>query len=233
MDLWFGDSWPIGSELGKAGDIFDKTVFPNVKVGRDNPLQAFPHFVSTSRNSPYINFSRGASSIDYALHQLIKFCNNSYDPTVNYTAFLCATAQNRGFAISATLNKEMMYCNTANKTQHDLFIYDSIIALNSFHAICHLYNIECFIIPVFCDLLIPDCLSDLVLFSDSVLTSTSLVMETFGVDFVESTMHHVPNDDHTPALCAHLDWISPCLIHPNLMGHKKLADKLVELVKNR
>ena len=232
MDLWFGDSWPIGAELGKCDDKFDSSIFPNVKVGRDNPLQAFPHLVSTIRNTPYINFSRGASSIDYALHQLIKFCKTSYDPDIKYTAFLCATAQNRGFAISAILNKEMMYCNTDNKTEHDLFIYDSIIALNSFYAICNMYNIECFIIPVFCDLLLPDCFQDLIMFDDCLLTDTSLVNETFDVDFIESTLHHVPNEDHVPELCAHLDWITPNLMHPNVTGHEKLAHKIVELLKN-
>lgn len=234
MDLWFGDSWPIGSELGTTTDIFDNSIFPNVLLGRDNPLKAFPHFVSTHRNTPYINFSRGSSSIEYTLNQLLKFCKNVYNPKIKYTAFLCATAQNRGFGVSGELNKELHYCNKRNKTQYDLFIYDSIIALNSFYTICHMYKIECHIVPIFCNLILPENFSELILFNDTLLTDTSLVEETFKTKFIEDALQYIDDEKLTLDLdpCSHLDWITPNKIHPNIIGHRKLAYKLIELLEN-
>lgn len=232
MDLWFGDSWPLGSELGNYRDIFDTNIFPNVKVGRDNPLKSFPHHVSKYRKQPYINFSSGKTSIEYALNQLIKFCKTSYVPNTQYTAFLCTTAQNRGFGWSNTLDKEFHYCNTQNKTQHDLFIYDSIIAINSFYTTCCMYNIECFIIPIFCNLILPTECESLILFRDRLLTNTSLVEETFKIKFIEDSLHYVPNNQLTHELCSQYDWITPNVIHPNVMGHKKLAYRFIELLDN-
>ena len=233
MDLWFGDSWPIGFELGKSTDTFDKNIFPNVVLGRDNPLKAFPHYVSTNKNQSYINFACGASSIEYALNQLLKFCKNAYNPKIKYTAFLCATAQNRGFGVSAELNKELHYCNTSNKTQYDLFIYDSIIALNSFYTICYMYKIECHIVPIFCNLILPENFSELILFNDALLTDTSLVEETFKTKFIEDSYTTIENKKATIKLCSQYDWITPNLIHPNIIGHRKLAYKLIELLENR
>jgi hypothetical protein len=232
MDLWFGDSWPIGSELGAITDTFDKNIFPNVEIGRDNPLKAFPHYISTYRNQSYINFSRGASSIDYALHQLIKFCTTAYSTSEQYTAFLCATAQNRGFGISSALSKDIHYGNNENKTQHDLFIYDSIISLNCFYSVCTIHNITCYIIPIFCDLILPPNLQNLVLFKDSILTNSSLVEETFNTKFIEDSYTHIEDKYHGSGICAQYDWIRPNLIHPNVQGHKKLAYKLIELLEN-
>lgn len=235
MDLWFGDSWTIGAELGDAGDIFDKTVFPDVKVGRDNPLKAFPHHVSAYRKTPYINFARGASSIEYCLDRLINFCTTRYDPRLEYTAFLCATAQNRGFGISDVLNRELHYFDHGNKTEYDICIYDSIVALSSFYSVCKIYNIQCHIVPIFCDLILPDQFSNLVLFSDALLTNTCLVEETFKIEFVEDAFNSLPNTgtDGKYEICTYLDWIHPNTIHPNIVGHRKLAYKLIELLENR
>lgn len=232
MDLWFGDSWPIGSELGTRTDTFDEQIFPNAVLGRDNPLKAFPHHVSGWRNQSYINFARGASSIDYALYQLITFCTTSYKSSERYTAFLCATAQNRGFGISASLNKEIIYCNNENKTQYDLFIYDSIISLNCFYSVCVAHNITCYIIPIFCDLILPSSLQNTILFKDSILTNSSLVEETFGIKFIEDAFTYIEDKHHGSGTCARYDWIRPNLMHPNAQGHKKLAYKLIELLEN-
>ena len=233
MDLWFGDSWTIGSELGKRTDTFDKNIFPYVVLGRDNPLKAYPYYVSTYRNQSYINFACGASSIDYALHQLISFCTTSYNPNEQYTAFLCTTAQNRGFGISTSLNKDFHYHSTNTKTQYDIFIYDSIISINCFFSVCAIHNITCYIIPIFCDLILPSNLQHLVLFKDSILTNSSLVEETFKTRFIEDSYTTIENEKHTIELCSQYDWITPNRMHPNIIGHRKLAYKLIELLENR
>lgn len=238
MDLWFGDSWTIGHELGKEKDqignttSYDKNIFPNV-VGRDNPLYAFSTLVSNYRKQPYINFAKAASSIDFSLHELITFCSTKYNSSESYTAFLCTTAQNRGFGISEALNRKIEYCNTTTKTEYDIFIYDSIIAMNCFYSVCKMYNIKCFIIPIFCDLILPESMANLVLFNDSLLTPTSLVEETFGTKFIESsTKFHTDEEMHSLP-CKHLNWIHPNKLHPNIFGHRKMSYKFVELLENR
>jgi len=230
MDLWFGDSWPIGFELGEKTNSFDKTIFPNVTIGEDNPLKAFPHYVSSHRNKKYINFARRAASIEFSLNQLIKFCNTSYDPNIKYTAFLCTTAQIRGFGKSFTLNRDFHYSENNLKTPHDIFVYDSIICINSFYAICDMFKIDCVVIPIFCNLLIPSVFDDLILFKNSLLTKTTLVEETFNIKFIEDTYGKMESYSKAPNEL--YDWIKPNDLHPNIIGHRKLAYKLIELLEN-
>lgn len=238
MDLWFGDSWVIGSELinEKPAPRLNIARYPNAKVNRDRPDSAFPHYVSAYRNRKYINFAKGASSIEYALSQLIKFCTSSYNPEKQYTAFLCVTTQNRGYGFSFTTGKEHHYCNGLFKSEQDLCIYDSIVALNSFYAVCKMHNIECFIVPVFCDVLIP---TKHVLFLDSLITLTNLVKETYNIDFIETAMYNpyieenATEPDHPCSKVAQLNWIKPNYNHPNIQGHKDLAKTLIKLLSEK
>lgn len=224
MDLWFGDSWPIGSELGTPSNKFDKTIFPNAVVSIDNPLKAFPHFVSLYRKQPYINFACGGSSIDFSLNQLIKFCSTTYDTNVKYTAFLCTTSQLRGYGESHLLDKIFHYRNKQSKTEHDIYIYDSIISITAFYSICKMHQIECYIIPVFCNLLIPKKMDSLALFKESLLCDTSLVEKTFNVNYLDAV---------EKGLARAYSWIKPnqCM-HPNFAGHRKLAYKVIELLES-
>lgn len=238
MDLWFGDSWPIGEELGQDTDIIDQTVFPNavVGLGRDNPLKAFSTLVSKHRNKKFINFSMSASSIDFALLQLILFCKNRKDVlediTEQHTAFLCTTAQIRGYGYDHILNKNIHYFNDHRKSITP--IYDSIVAINSFYTLCNMYKIRCIIIPIFCDLIIPDTLERIVLFDDSILTRTSLVELTFGQKFIDDRLYDQSvSENEIYKHLASKEWISQYRgLHPNVIGHRKLAYKLIELLEN-
>lgn len=235
MDLWFGDSWPIGTELAKEipSSKLNIAMFPNVNLKRDRPNYAFPHYVSAYRNRKYINFAKGASSIEYALSQLIKFCTSLYDPKKQYTAFLCVTTQNRGYGFSFTTGIEHHYSDNLFKTDRDLCIYDSIVALNSFYAVCKMHNIDCIMVPVFCDVLVP---TNHVLFLDSLITPTNLVKETYNIDFIETAMYNpyleknATELDHQCSQVAELDWIKPNYNHPNVQGHKDLAKTLTKLL---
>jgi hypothetical protein len=247
MDLWFGDSWPIGEELGQDTDVIDKTIFPNAVVGfgRDNPLKAFSTLVSNHRKQNFINFSKSGASIDFTVFNLI----NSYSeiPTPQYqpikekiqteqqhTAFLCVTAQIRGFGIEYPVWSKLHYNTDKRKTVDRTEIYDSIIAINCFYSICKNYNIDCVIIPIFCDLIIPEEFKHLVLFNSAILSKTSLVELTFGQKLIDDNLYNqgvseIEIYDHLK----NKDWIAPNRMHPNLLGHRKLAYKLIELLENR
>jgi len=277
MDLWFGDSWVIGSELGlpafnndfdeqqslkqravmfaikRNGTTkydknsrklivssynnydslnFDSNIFPNVVDGLDNPLKAFPAHVSKYRNQSYINFAMGGSSIEFSYYQLVKFCSkNAADLTSNnekHTAFLCVTSPIRGFGIDHRTNEPHHWNNTNLKSTSYTAIYDSIMAINGFYTTCKLFNIECFIIPIFRDLEIPDneVFKELILFETSILSYISLLELTFKEKLVPDLVS--VNLDFSKK-----EWIKPNYSHPNEKGHEQLASKLIELLENR
>ena len=277
MDLWFGDSWPIGSELGVLTNDFDKNqslkqraemfaikrkrngtakydkdgrklivssynnydslnfdvnIFPNVVGGLDDPLKAFPAHVSKYRNQSYINFAMSGSSIEFSYHQLVKFCSkNAAELTSNnekHTAFLCLTSPIRGFGIDHNTNELYHWNNTNLKSTGNTAIYDSVMAINGFYTTCKLFNIECFIIPIFRDLEIPDneVFKELILFETSILSYISLLELTFNEKLV-------PDPFSINLDFSKKEWIKPNYSHSNEKGHEQLANKLIELLENR
>lgn len=236
MDLWFGDSWPIGNELGHSDATHDVKIFPNA-ASDDAPLKAFSTLVSRHRKQQFINFSKNGGSIEYALYQLTLFCNSHTDLLTNcreepLTAFLCTTAQTRGYGFDHLLNRHHHYVNNRRKSLTP--IYDSLMSINSFYLLCKLYDIKCIIVPIFCEINIPDSLENIVLFKDSVLTNKSLVEHTFNEKLIDNKLYEIP-DITVRAIYKHLadkDWISPNTMHPNVGGHRQLAYKLIELLEN-
>jgi hypothetical protein len=267
MDLWFGDSWAIGSELGinefkgcselislkrrqriysfkkhrsDTSNVFDRHIFPNAVDGIDNPLKAFPAFVSAHRNQRYINFAMAGGSVQFALHQLVTFCSSNADKltknTTKYTAFLCLTVLVRSFGIHSMTTKHHHRFNNI-KLDNNTVVYDSLMAINCFYATCKMYNIDCVIIPIFCDLTIPDntAFNELILFNNSILSHTSLAELTFGDKLFAldvSTNIEVAVENFSIDIKSK-EWITPNTSHPNELGHKKLAHKLIELLENR
>lgn len=236
MDLWFGDSWPIGGELGTIDAVHDPSIFPNAEPG-NNPLKAFPTLVSNHRSTSFINFARAASSIDFCLYQLIKFCteNQSLIEQSNeqVTVVLCITAQIRGFGIDHITGKHLHYFDNQRKSVDETAIYDSIVALNSFYSICKLYNFQCHFIPIFCNLMIPSELEHMVMFDSAVISRTSLVELTFGEKLIDDSLY-IKNVSENE-IYKHIrmkDWIFPNRMHPNIIGHRRLAYKLIELLDN-
>lgn len=239
MDLWFGDSWPVGNELNRFTDKnvkCDTDIFIN--AGRDdNPLKSFSTLVSKHRNQKFLNFARNAGSLDFALNQLMIFCNLRKDildkHKNNITAFLCTTAQTRGYGYDHILKKHIHYHTDVVKSITP--IYDSLVAINSFYSICKIFNINCIIIPVFCDIVIPNTLERMVIFKDAVLTDKSLVEHTFNEKLIDETLYEMPNVSEND-IQSHLrnkDWIKPNFLHPNIQGHRKLAYKLIELLERK
>lgn len=221
VDLWFGDSWPIGTELGSPNDSIDKSIYPNAKLGVDNPMLAFPQHVSNHRQHPVINFARGGSSLDFALYSLMSFCKNTYDSGKTYTAFLCLSEQARGFGISGVLNKHFHFGRGSPKSKFDLYIYDSMIALNSFYLICNKYNIDLKIIPIFSNFDFPAILSNIQFIEEhNWVCHESITYLTFG--------EHMRDADGNMDFDKY--WIRPNEMHANAVGHKIIADKIISLL---
>jgi len=90
------------------------------------------------------------------------------------------------------------------------------------------------IIPIFCDLIIPEEFNHIVLFNSAILAKTSLVELAFNEKLVDDSLYNQGIPERK--IYEHLknkDWIKPNIMHPNIMGHRKLAYKLIELLQNR
>lgn len=221
VDLWFGDSWPIGTELGTLESLksIDKNIYPYARLG-DDPTLAFSHHVSEFRQHEILNLARGGSSLDFALYNLMSFCRNKHNPNINYTAFLCLSEQGRAFGMSGLLNKHFHF-TAGRKSKFDLYMYDSIIALNSFYLICKNYNIELKILPVFSNFTFPISLNHINFIEESNwICKESITYLTFG--------EHMRNADGEVDFDK--DWIKPNKQHANAAGHKLIADKIINLL---
>lgn len=221
VDLWFGDSWPIGTELGSPTDSLDASIYPNAKLGIDNPMLAFSQHVSDHRQHKVINFARGGSSLDFALYSLLSFCKSRFDSNINYTAFLCLSEQARGFGISTTLNKHFHFGRGSPKSKFDLYIHDSLIVLNSFYLICKNYNIDLKIIPVFSNFEFPELFNNINFIEEhNWVCKESITYLTFG--------EHMR--DANGEIDFNKDWIKPNEMHANAYGHKMIANKIISLL---
>jgi hypothetical protein len=254
VDLWFGDSWPSGSELYKThGETTEtslegKYFWQDYAVYLSRPDLAFPHWVSTHRNNCYINFSGSGRSLDFALYQLTKFCKENLNPDTKYTVFLCTTAQSRKFAIDIAgqhHHRQLIrfhHPNTKAIDQDFAFsIYNSTVCLNNFYLLCYRYNIDLKIIPVW-DFF--ESHSEIDIVPDNAwLSKIPLTKLAFGEDFDLNNCEK-PGDDiynangigHAlgrKAVAHHLrnhPYIKPMVMHPNIDGHKKLAETIINLL---
>lgn len=258
FDLWFGDSWPAGTELitthGKTTETSQdgKYFWPKHQLQVGRPDLAFPHWVSTARNCSYINFAGSGRSLDYALYKLSKFVKYGYEDATKYTAFLCTTAQSRKFGIDITgrhHHRQMLRFSSTvhNKATDEDFafsLYNSTICLNNFYLICYKYNIDLKIIPVWDKF---ESHSEVDLVPDSAwLSATPMTKLAFGEDF-EFNHCEKPGDDIYDAngighalglrsVAYHLknhQYVKPLVVHPNIDGHKKLAETILSLLTEK
>lgn len=222
IDLWFGDSWPIGNELGTSLDTtLDSSIYPNAKLGVDNPMLAFPQHVSDQRQNKLINFARSSSSLDFALYCLMSFCKSSLKSNINYTAFLCLSEQGRGFGRSNLLNKHFHFGQGSPKSKFDLYLHDSLIALNSFYLICKNFNIQLKILPVFSNFEFPQQFDDINFIEEhNWICKESITYLTFG-EHMRDSNGELDFDKY---------WIKPNKMHANAVGHKMIANKIISLL---
>ena len=235
VDLWFGDSWTMGAEIAKylplpSGEHIPKSIFPNLSA-IDRPDMAFPALVSSNRQHQFINFGCTSSSYDFALFSLIKFCKNNYVKNNKYTAFLCTTGQTRNFGINL-LGQGKHYQLMPNQVKFIVdpayAIYHTTNVLNLFYHICKQHNIQLVLIPVWCIFqaepsinMVPDqhwMMHD---------TITDHLFGGFPID------NHELSDTNKTVLAQieQLDWVHPCLGHPNHESQSMIADFIISKIQ--
>lgn len=244
IDLWFGDSWVIGSELWNTTPKREtpKKIFPWRGLG-DNPYHAFSTLTSFARQRTFYNFAKTGGSSHFALYNLISFLKNNYKDSNKYTAFLCLTGETRNFSIN--LNDEMLHYNINFTDEHrdegilneykfdpGLSVYENTLTLNYFNTLCQQHDIELIIVPLWTTNFIYDRVNTIPE-NNWLLTENTLVELSFGKKFTDILCRL----DNRKIL--YLDdkiynkYFTPSIDHPNTEGHKMLANTLLEKLDAR
>jgi hypothetical protein len=229
IDLWFGDSYTVGSELvyhyGEYTLNDPRHRF--VRPLRDRPDKAFPHLVSSTRGNDYINFGHGGSSIEWQLQQLLLFIKNEYKSENEYTAFFCLPFQTRRFMLKnqgtghVWISKRGFWTDSKDL---ETIEHTTTLALNQIFLLCKQYNIKMYFMPIYCYIDVTDSVN---IVPDDVWLidrNSTLVEEAWGLLEPVKTWRDVKQRQNNSIF---IENVSPCDNHPNLVGHQRIADLIV------
>ena len=207
MLVTFGDSWPAGAELKH----YEKP---------------FGEILSENLNCKFINQSIGASCIDSMLLQLQQFLEKSYDPGSRTCAVFFVTSYHRALLFDQPSNlPRSIYPmeDHADPTVKNYFKYVHSDKLNRFRAnlailalqkICSEYKIDDKYLIGWLDpgFDYPG------ISKDKIFSATAA--EILGV-----------SSDHECSTNSNHKYFYPNRDHPNQLGHKIIADWLLEKIK--
>lgn len=221
MTLWFyGDSWPAGCELGNAN-------------GESRPDLAFPAIVGDLMSTPVVNQSVTGSSQPYMIEA---FSASALEP--GDLAIFCLTAKTRRMyrdtrntIVEVQYHHEQLYVNEYEdervSSQTCLLLYYLALEkkvipyfFNLFDTIKHGNVLDAFIPDA--NWLIPN--------NHSVL---SWIFDP--VFFTKYANHHNGNFRDWLDRNCHLveKYIRPSKAHPNFVGHRAIADMIVQELSAR
>lgn len=221
MTIWiYGDSWPAGCELDNDH-------------GQDRPNLAFPAIVAKKLSCASINLARTGSSQSYMIEALLDSEIQSNDITI-----FCLTARTRrmyrdadGKIVEIQFNPNELYSNRYEDdrvcAQNCALLYfltrekkATPYFLNLFDAVNHndqMYN------------LIPD-------HHWLIPKNHSVLSWIFDPEFFKNHKNH-HTGDFTEWLNRNEDpvkkYIRPCIAHPNITGHRAIADFIVDALINK
>lgn len=217
MFLWFGDSFTIGHELHlSTGRIFEPLEFAPNAVRDTDPLSAYPALVSEHFDEQHYNYAICGGSVHFALYELTKiYKNKKHLNEENVTVFLSHTGELRRFGID--LNGEHVPTGAGEqfildqeprseyKNRDNFCLYDYTIAFNNFYVLTKLLNWNFYHYPIwgYLNLLDDICIAPY----DRLLTST--------------------------ILCQYGDYTDEGTGHPNVEGHKVMANTIIKLLEDK
>jgi hypothetical protein len=232
IDLWFGDSFVVGSELAElVGDYtlgaFD--IHPHCRPYRDRPDLAFPHIVSTARQTPYINFGRGGSSIEFQLQQLTNYCKNNIIKDKEYTAFFCLPFQSRGFFIDK--EGQHQHVRLSEKTtQIEIAAnnYRTTILTNHLYLLSKEYGITPWFMSIVTIIELDDSLDIIPKECWFIPKDSCLVNEALDLN-IEKHIHYVDLMRTENSLFQ--KYVYPCELHFNLVGNETISNFILRQLK--
>lgn len=252
IDIWFGDSWAIGSELPSklnSAEIrtLSKTGFPNFSDNTRNPQESYPALVSKHRGTTYQNFAITGGSYEFAYFQMCNwFANNKFDDQNEYTFFLQTTASTRGFGIDYNykrhhfqgirqFSKEKLLNFQKAKGLPEFADFDANMMLNAIWTLCKANYIKLKIIPLWTGMhLVPEV--NIVPHSKWVSTpDKNMLQDIFGDNVWPDGGVDTVNMPHAEILeqIQQYDYIAPNDCHPNKEGHKRIAEYIISTIGNK
>jgi hypothetical protein len=225
MDLWFGDSWVVGSELAKLHGKYegDQRTYNNSTYGDTNavdftkcrPDLAFPNLVSKS----HINLGANGTGIEYCLWRLHNYLlrGGKADRAFFGLSHIGrkTSVRNDGKIVKSEARRwwsdnddlENTHYHTANLT-------------NTLHLMCEAYNIKAYFFPLWC----PAKMGRWSMFSkipsDRWLVDPNSTLAEQAFDFNVPVRDWKKNKNAEPYQL----YIAPCRNHPNKQGHEKIAE---------
>lgn len=235
--LWFGDSYTVGNELGYVegpyqSSNFDKKIIYLDKLdrARSRPDLAFPTLVSEKLEKNFSNYGCGGASIQFMEFSLYNFIKHHRTDTESYIGVFCFPGQyNRHFTVKE--DNSWIYQTSNNISTHILkqqienSHYETTITLNAIFSTCKAYNIIPFFVSSWIGLetkeeynIVPE---------DSWLLPKNKSLVEYSWDFAkpsENWRSSIKNKN------IYDKFIYPCENHPNVIGHKKIAEDLSNLL---
>lgn len=241
MDLWFGDSWTIGSELAQHYGAYtsDRKAYPNM---HDNarPDLAFPTLVSNARQQEFVNFASDGGSYSYALDQLVRHAKHNDIAGAN--VFLCTTGQTRDFAVCDITRQPQHFIPHVLREVSDRFVaqksetrfatYDTTVLLNAFYHACEYHGAILRIVPVWCGFEAHDDLLDIPRVHWMLSPESKLIDQTFFADQKFPISNIEVESESTVNIFTQLfgnEYITPCMLHPNPQGHALIAQEILNI----
>lgn len=246
LDLWFGDSWTIGTDLFDEMYKIDKSVSPELHYQRLSKTGRFPHLTrdwshpeyaysgltSKARGVDYKNFSFPGASIEFGLYNLLNFIKTEYNKDTEYTVFFCASGNIRSFFID-DLKKDHVHVhpylqretkesdhNFTEKKHKEQFYneYNNTRTLNHVVMLCKQYNMKLHLIQTWEEIELHPFI-DAFNLTTKFLFPRTLFEQTFGDEFY--LIFDTEKDINVRYMNAD---------HPNLKGHYYLHKKLMEFL---
>jgi len=228
MFIWLGDSWQIGAELRKDSKrefSFDLRFPHQSLIHEDDTELAYPSLVSQHFNQDILVLAMGGGSMHFAAYALMQLLLNRTTFDEPTTVFVPDTGEMRRFGINLigqTVHEGSDLANIRDRDPYQTYqdinreqfaIYDYTMALNNIYLTAeklgiHLvrYHSWCVAEPMMDLLLIP-----------------------------EENHYHKEQFTLTSDLQSYTDdvyktFMYPCAAHPNVVGHKAMANAMINLL---
>ena len=246
VDIWFGDSWTIGSELQSSltsAEVrtLQKTTVPNLRDNTQNPLLAYPYLVSYHRNATYENHAIAGGSYEFAYFQMCNWLTKGNFKSENeYTFWLQTTASSRGFGIDYNYKRhhfqgirqysrgKLLDFQRA-KGSPEFVDFDANMILNAIWNFCKSNYIKLRILPLWTGV---NLLPELNIVPDGKFfesPNTNMLKNIFGENVFPDGGIDTADIENEQIIeqIQQYDYIAPNDCHPNKDGHQRIAEYII------
>ena len=246
VDIWFGDSWTIGSELQSnltSAEIrsYNKTTIPNFRDNTQNPFLSYPYLVSKHRGTTYENYAIAGGSYEFAYFQMCNwYTKGNFKSENEYTFWLQTTASSRGFGIDYNFKRhhfqgirqfsrgKLLDFQRA-KGSPEFVDFDANIVLNAIWHFCKANYIKLKILPLWTGVKL---LPELNIIPEGKFfehRSTNMLKNIFGENVWPDggiDTADMENEDIIKQIQQY-NYIAPNDCHPNKEGHERIAEYII------